>query len=161
MSKNSKKTTKAQKSPAKKGGKKPTVAEAVAARKAEVAAAQAETAAPNTTMAPAEVATEAATKPKTKGKKAKTAKAPRDGKPRLRDDGTYSVLDAAHKVLKEAGTPLNAQTICERALGEGYWKSEGKTPQATIYAAIIREIAAKGDQSRFKKVDKGLFTATN
>jgi len=34
---------------------------------------------------------------------------------------------------------------------------KGKTPEATLYAAILREIGAKGGQARFKKVDRGLF----
>ena len=39
------------------------------------------------------------------------------------------------------------------------WASPGgKTPHATLYAAIIREIAKKGDESRFKKTDRGQFT---
>ncbi|MGH8191982.1 MAG: winged helix-turn-helix domain-containing protein [Rhodanobacteraceae bacterium] len=151
----------------KKAGRKPTVAEAVAERKAEEAAAAQEPMAATTPSV--ETTTDATpvadnTKPALKGKKGKAkaekpAKAKKDGKPRLRDDGTYSVLDAAHKVLQEAATPLDAQTICERALAEGYWKTGGKTPQATIYAAIIREIAAKGADSRFKKVDRGQFAS--
>jgi hypothetical protein len=157
-----------------KAGKKPTVAEAVAERKAEQEAAQT-----NATVhalvdavvdqAKVEIAADAveaegkAKKPKaTKAAKAdKTAKAPKERKDRIRDDGTYSVLDAAHKVLKEAGTPLDTKTILERALAEGYWKTEGKTPAATIYAAIIREIAAKGDASRFKKTDRGQFASAS
>ncbi|MBS0198269.1 MAG: hypothetical protein JSR77_16070, partial [Planctomycetes bacterium] len=40
------------------------------------------------------------------------------------------------------------------------WSSpEGKTPEATLYAAIIREIAAKGNAARFKKHDRGVFVA--
>jgi hypothetical protein len=39
------------------------------------------------------------------------------------------------------------------------WKTGGKTPEATIYAAIIREIGAKGREARFKKVDRQ-FAAT-
>ena len=35
----------------------------------------------------------------------------------------------------------------------------GKTPEATLYAAMTREIAAKGRESRFKKVERGLFVA--
>jgi hypothetical protein len=43
---------------------------------------------------------------------------------------------------------------------KGYWKSPGgKTPHATVYSAMIREIAKKGGQSRFKKTDRGRFTA--
>jgi len=42
---------------------------------------------------------------------------------------------------------------------KGLWATKGATPKATIYAAIIREIAAKGNASRFKKTDRGTFTA--
>ena len=42
-------------------------------------------------------------------------------------------------------------------LAKGLWKTSGKTPAATIYAAIIREIAAKGSESRFRKVERGKF----
>ena len=38
-----------------------------------------------------------------------------------------------------------------------YWATGGKTPWATLYAAVIREIAAKGKESRFKKTGRGLF----
>jgi len=52
--------------------------------------------------------------------------------------GTMSGLDAAAKVLAESGEPLNCKTIVERAIEKGYWKTGGKTPAATIYAAILR-----------------------
>ena len=68
-----------------------------------------------------------------------------------------SGLDAAAQVLKEAGEPLDTKTIVERALAKGLWKTTGKTPAATIYSAIIREIAAKGKEARFKKADRGKF----
>jgi hypothetical protein len=35
----------------------------------------------------------------------------------------------------------------------------GKTPHATLYSAIIREIAVKGKESRFVKKDRGQFAA--
>jgi hypothetical protein len=66
-------------------------------------------------------------------------------------------LDAAAKVLAEAGEPLGCKTIVERAIEKGYWKTGGKTPAATVYAAIIREIARKGNAARFAKTDKGMF----
>jgi hypothetical protein len=72
-------------------------------------------------------------------------------------DGKMSGLDAAAKVLTEAGEPLNTKTMVERAIERGYWTTNGKTPAATIYAAIIREIAVKGDASRFAKADRGMF----
>lgn len=68
-------------------------------------------------------------------------------------------LDAAALVLKEASEPLNAQDLIARILERGLWKTEGKTPAATIYAAMIREIKTKGSDSRFQKVDRGRFAA--
>lgn len=70
-----------------------------------------------------------------------------------------SGLDLAATVLAEAGEPLAAKAIAERAIAAG-WQTKGKTPQATLYAAMLREIAKKGPESRFKKVDRGLFAAT-
>jgi hypothetical protein len=43
---------------------------------------------------------------------------------------------------------------------KGYWKTEGKTPASTIYAAIIRQVRAKGKDARFRKTDRGQFEAT-
>ena len=60
-------------------------------------------------------------------------------------------------MLAEAGEPLNCKQIVERAFEKGYWRSEGKTPHATIYSSIIREIASKDDQSRFRKAARGRF----
>jgi len=69
-----------------------------------------------------------------------------------------SGLDAAAQVLAEANEPMRCKDMVETMIAKGLWSSSGKTPHATIYAAIIREIAGKGDQSRFKKTDRGLFT---
>ena len=68
-----------------------------------------------------------------------------------------SGLDAAAQVMAESGEPLNTKTIVERMLAKGLWQTGGKTPQATLHAAISREIAAKGAASRFRKVDRGRF----
>ena len=75
----------------------------------------------------------------------------------VREDGSMSGLDAAAKVLADAGEPLRCKTIVERAIEKGLWKTEGKTPQATVYAAIIREIAKKGEAARFAKTERGMF----
>ena len=69
-----------------------------------------------------------------------------------------SGLDAAAKVLGEAGAPLNCPAIIAAVFKAGYWTSNGKTPAATIHTAIITEIAKKGDKSRFEKVGRGLFS---
>jgi hypothetical protein len=42
-------------------------------------------------------------------------------------------------------------------LAKGLWKTKGKTPEATLYAAILREIQKKGEASRFAKADRGMF----
>ena len=68
-----------------------------------------------------------------------------------------SGLDAAAQVLAEAGEPLNTKTMVERMLAKGLWQTGGKTPAATIYAAMLREINIKGDASRFRKVERGKF----
>ncbi len=83
---------------------------------------------------------------------------PKARKKAERKDGTMSGLDAAAKVLADAGEPLNCKTIVERAIEKGLWKTGGKTPSATVYAAIIREIAKKGDAARFAKTERGMFT---
>ncbi len=70
-----------------------------------------------------------------------------------------SGLDAAAQVLREAGEPLDAQTLVARILERGLWTTAGKTPSATIYSAMIREIKAKGSTSRFQKVERGRFAA--
>ena len=67
-------------------------------------------------------------------------------------------LKAAVRVLEEANQPLNCKIIVERMLQQGYWATNGKTPEATINAAISREIKTKGKSSRFRKVQLGLFT---
>lgn len=70
-----------------------------------------------------------------------------------------SALDAAAKVLGESKEPLNAKTMIERMAAKGYWTSPGgKTPASTLYAALIREIQKKGNEARFQKTDRGLFT---
>jgi hypothetical protein len=71
-----------------------------------------------------------------------------------------SALDAAAALLAEVGKPMKAGEMVEQMAARGMWTSPGgKTPQATLYAAIIREIAAKGKDSRFVKRDRGLFAA--
>lgn len=70
-----------------------------------------------------------------------------------------SGLDAAAKVLAEAGKPMNAKAIATAAIDSGYWTTAGQTPWATLYSAMIREIAAKGSDSRFRKSERGMFEA--
>ena len=64
---------------------------------------------------------------------------------------------AATKVLADAGKPMRAKDMVETMLAKGLWKTGGKTPATTMYAAIIRKIAAKKDEARFRKADRGMF----
>jgi hypothetical protein len=93
---------------------------------------------------------------KTKAKKAAQAKTVANTK----DDAVskLSALDAAAKVLQEAGQPMNCQAIIQAMADKGYWTSPaGKTPAATLYSALTREIKTKGNQARFHKTARGHF----
>lgn len=68
--------------------------------------------------------------------------------------------DAA-QVLAKAENPMNAKELIEAMATQKLWTSPGgKTPHATLYSAILREINTKGKDARFKKVERGQF-ATN
>ena len=99
-----------------------------------------------------------------KAGKDKKADATADGakpkrEPKLKKESTRgpSGLDVAAQMLKDAGTPLKCKEMVEQMLAKGLWATNGKTPAATIYAAIIREIAEKGKDARFTKTDRGTF----
>jgi hypothetical protein len=49
--------------------------------------------------------------------------------------------------------------MIDSAKEKGLWEpGQGKTPEQTLYSAIVREIKVKGENSRFKKTDaRGLF----
>lgn len=100
-----------------------------------------------------------------KGEKAaKPAKAPKADKPTTpkapkKTGGSMSGLDAAAEILAESKQPLNCKQLVAEAFKKNLWRSEGATPEATLSAAIGREIRAKGSDSRFKKAGRGLFTA--
>ena len=103
-----------------------------------------------------------ATKTKKAGSKAakpsqavKTAKA--KTKATAKSDGKLGCLDAAAKVLAESKQPMTTKEMIEAMGAKGYWTSPGgKTPSATLYSAILRELG-KGKDSRFKKTERGKF----
>jgi hypothetical protein len=68
-------------------------------------------------------------------------------------------LDAAAKVLAEAGQAMTCKEMIAAMAAKNYWASPGgKTPDATLYSAILREIGTKGADARFVKSDRGKFT---
>ena len=73
-----------------------------------------------------------------------------------------SAISAAARVLGEAKEPMNCQDLIKQMADKGYWTSPGgKTPHATLYSAITREINTKGNDSRFKKTERGNFAANS
>ena len=69
-----------------------------------------------------------------------------------------SALDAAAKVLAETGQAMTCAALIEAMAAKGYWTSPGgKTPSATLYSAILKELKTKGANARFKKTDRGQF----
>ena len=88
----------------------------------------------------------------------KTIAGKRANKPGAAKKERMSALEAAAKVLAEAGQPMNTKEMIERMAAKGYWKSPGgKTPAATLYSSISRELENRGKEARFKKVDRGRF----
>ena len=68
-----------------------------------------------------------------------------------------SSLDAAAAVLADRDAPMRCKDLIDLMASAGLWSSTAPTPAATLYSALLREIATKGDQSRFKKTDRGHF----
>ena len=96
-----------------------------------------------------------AAKPAVPAKAAAPIKTQKAAKP----DGKLSQLDAAVKILTEAGTPMTTKAMIEAMATQGYWTSpSGATPAQTLYSAILRELQKKGAEARFVKADRGQFT---
>ena len=111
-----------------------------------------------------EVANNASLGAAIKGKRAKGEKAPktpRAPKPAKEPKPMrVSALDAAAQVLAASEVPMRAKEMIAAMEAKKLWTSPGgKTPEATLYAAIVREIAAKGSAARFKKHERGVFVA--
>ncbi|HLN30701.1 MAG TPA: HTH domain-containing protein [Gemmataceae bacterium] len=69
-----------------------------------------------------------------------------------------SALAAAARVLSESGQSMTCQELIAAMAVKGYWTSPaGKTPAATLYAALTREIQTKKEASRFQKTERGKF----
>ena len=92
-------------------------------------------------------------KAKAAPKSAAKSNAAADAKPKK-----LSALNAAAKVLADAKEPMACKELIEAMEKKGLWTSPGgKTPHATLYSAILREINAKGKEARFVKTDRGHF----
>jgi hypothetical protein len=69
-----------------------------------------------------------------------------------------SQIEAAVQVLGKSKEPMNCKAMVEAMAKQGLWTSPGGvTPDATLYASILREINTQGKVARFKKVERGQF----
>ncbi len=94
-----------------------------------------------------------ADKPAAKAKGAPTA----ESKPPA--TGKLSQIAAAERVLAEAKEPMTCKAMVEAMSAKGYWSSPGgKTPEATLYASLLRQIRDKGADATFQKTGRGLFS---
>jgi len=102
----------------------------------------------------------------TPGLKATRKEAPKaepkpGAKPEPKKARKMGALDAAAIVLADAGKPMRSKELIAEMAKRGLWTSPGgKTPEATLYAAILREIGAKGTAARFARAGKGEFAST-
>src|ERR1700758_1243126 len=86
------------------------------------------------------------TKSRANGKRSRPARGSKSPPEKL------SALNAAARVLSEKKEPMSCPELIEAMAAKGYWKSPGgKTPAATLYSALTREITTKKGQSRFEK----------
>ena len=95
-------------------------------------------------------------------RKEATKAEPKPGaKPEPKKARKMGALDAAAIVLADAGKPMRSKELIAEMAKRGLWTSPGgKTPEATLYAAILREIGAKGTAARFARAGKGEFAST-
>ncbi len=73
---------------------------------------------------------------------------------------TYSFTGAAEKVLEQFGDkkPMHYRQVTEKAIELGWIATEGRTPEATMYAQILTEIRRhqkRGKQPRFVQHGRG------
>jgi hypothetical protein len=69
-----------------------------------------------------------------------------------------SQIEAAVEVLRNADEPMTCKAMVVAMSAKGLWTSPaGKSPDATLYASILRELATKGKTARFVKAAPGRF----
>ena len=84
----------------------------------------------------------------------KRTKKPKDAPAK---DKKLSLIAAAEQVLAKAKKPLTTKEMVAQVVAAGLWTpGAGKTPHATLYSAILRDMKSK--TPRFQKVDRGQFT---
>ena len=68
-----------------------------------------------------------------------------------------SFLDAAERLLIQAGIPLTPDEITEQAIADGLLRTSGKTPQQTMKGKLATDVLSRKDKSRFKRTAPNTF----
>lgn len=66
------------------------------------------------------------------------------------------LLDAAAKVLEEAGEPLHYLILMERMLSSGLWETRCQTPEISVSSQVSLDIR-ENPRSRFARVGRGVY----
>lgn len=66
-------------------------------------------------------------------------------------------LEAALRILTEAGEPLSPSQIVERAVAQGLLHTRGETPHQTMKSKLSTEILRRKDASPFMRTERGRF----
>lgn len=59
--------------------------------------------------------------------------------------------DAIAKVLRESNQPMHYREICKLVIASGLWTSNGRTPEATVSAALA------SNKRTFNRVTPGMY----
>lgn len=87
------------------------------------------------------------------------AKESKPAKPTETPTKKISQIEAAIIVLGKSKDAMNCKEMVEAMQVAGLWSTpNGATPEATLYASILREINTKGRDARFRKTERGHFT---
>lgn len=70
------------------------------------------------------------------------------------------ILEHVHLLLQEAGEPLDVQDITTRLLKQGHLPDDGKKERHHLYTRLYMDIAYNGENSRFRKIGRGVFCLT-
>ena len=70
-----------------------------------------------------------------------------------------NTVDAAYKVLQEAGKPLHYAEIARRIVQSKLWLTSGRTPENTVNRDINQEIMHRGKLARFVRLGDGMYAA--
>jgi hypothetical protein len=70
-----------------------------------------------------------------------------------------NAVDAAYKVMQEAGGPLHYAEIARRIVQAKLWQTNGRTPENTVNRDINQEIMHRGKLARFVRLGDGMYAA--